>query len=187
MKKDTIAVIVVIALGIVIFLIGLILNEIIWCIIGGVVAVLPPVALKIERKRERKSLLHLIENENRPILSTKKTQKDFEEKERWKKIRHFIEKIIIMALVAAAAAGLVIIMVQRFISKPTYISVETAIVEGCAIMNRVNCKTDPSLIIVKYDVNDDGITGGENDTLKSLLEMYNCTGNCIKIRCSCIG
>ena len=187
MKKDTAIIIVVIALGIAIFLIGLLMNEIVWCTTGGIVAVLPPVVLKIERKRERSSLIHLIENENRPILSTKKSQKDVEEKERWQKIKHFIERIIMMSIIAAAAAGFVLIMVQRFVSEPTYLSAETAISEGCAIMNRVNCKTDPSGITVNYDVNDDDIVGGENDTLSGLLELYNCTGDCIKTRCSCMG
>ena len=186
MKKDTIIVLVIIALGFSIFLLGITWGEIVWCIIGGLLVILPPVALEIERKRERKSLLRLMENENRPILSTRKNQKDIDEQERWKKIRLFIEKIMIMALVAAAAAGLVVIMVQRFVTQPSYISAETAIVEACSIYSRVNCKTDPSMISVKYDVNGDGIVSGDGDNLESLLELYNCTGNCIKMRCSCI-
>jgi hypothetical protein len=186
MKKGTIAIIVIIVLGFAIFLIGILINELIWNIIGGLVVILPPIVLKIKRKRDRKSLIHYIENENRPILSTKKTHKEFEEKEFWKKARQFIEKIIIMSLVAAAAAGLVIIMMQRFVLKPTYLSVETAISEGCAMLNRGGCKMDPSEITVNYDVNGDEITGGVNDTLSGLLELYNCTGDCIKMRCSCM-
>jgi len=186
MKKDTVAVIAIIVLGFAIFLMGLIINEMVWNIIGGLVIILPPIVLKIKRKRDRKSLIHYIENENRPILSTKKTHQDFEEKEYWKKARQFIEKIIIMSLVAAAAAGLVILMMQRFIFKPTYLSSETAISEGCAILNRGGCKMDPSEITVNYDVNGDEVTGGDNDTLSGLLGLYNCTGDCIKMRCSCM-
>ena len=63
MKKDTIVVIVIIVLGFAMFLMGVLINELVWCIIGGLVIILPPIVLKIKRKRDRKSLIHYIEND----------------------------------------------------------------------------------------------------------------------------
>ena len=184
MSKYIGIVIIIITLGFALFSIGIIVNDLIWNIIGGLLIILPPIAMGI-KKRERKSLIHYMENQSGPILSTKKTHGDFEENEKWKKLRGVLEKIIMFSIVAAAAMIIVIMMLQGFLSKPSYLTAETVISEGCAILNRGGCDMDPSEITVNYDVNGDEIKGGVNDTLFSLLESYNCTGDCIMRRCAC--
>ena len=185
MKKDAVVVLITIVIGSVIFAMGILLNDLIWNIIGGLLIVLSPILMNIKRKGDRKSLLDLIEKEDRPILSTRKTRQEFDEEEFWKKTKQYLEKIFILLIIAGLALGLVVIMLQRFILQPSYLSSEAAVNDGCALFNRGGCKGDPSEIIVNFDVNGDQVTGGTNDTLSNLLELYNCTGDCIKRRCGC--
>lgn len=185
MKKSMAIVIILVVAGLAVIITGILLEDFLICIIGGVPITLSPLALEIKKRRDRKSLLDYMEKDESPILSTRKKTEDIEEEERWKKMKQFFEKIIIMLIVAAAALGLVIIMIQDYFLKPTYISIETAISEGCSILHRSGCKTDPSEITVQYDVNGDEVIGGTGDNLATLLETYNCTGSCIRTRCAC--
>jgi len=187
MKKSMIIVIILIAVGLAIIISGILLGEFLVCIIGGIVIALSPLALEVKKRKDRKSLMEYMEKDERPILSTRKEVGEIEEEERWKKLKQFFEKITIMVIVAAGALGLVVIMLQNYFLNPTYMSIETAITEGCSILHRSGCKADPSEIIIDYDVNGDDIIGGVNDTLSNLLGIYNCTGSCIKRRCACTG
>ena len=173
--------------GISIAITGILVQEFLICIVGGLLIALSPIFLEIKKKTSGKSIIDYIEKPDRPILSTRKDAGEFEEEERWKKLKQFFEKIIIMVIVAAGALGLVVVMMQNYFLKPTYISTETAITEGCSILHRTGCKANPSDIIINYDVNGDDVIGGVNDTLSNLLEIYNCTGSCIKTRCACTG
>ena len=188
MNRDIIITIIIVLAGFVIFTIGIVSGDLIWNIIGGIIIVLPPIILKLKDfKKKRKSLIHYIESEDEPILSSKKTRVSFEIKEKIKKLRKFFEKAIIMIFIAGIAIGLASILMTKYVFKPTYITSEAAVSNGCAILNMGGCKKDPSEIIVNYDVNGDGKIGGVDDNLSNLLEIYNCTGNCIKRRCGCPG
>jgi hypothetical protein len=187
MKRDTLITIIIIIAGFIIFTIGIVLGDLIWNVIGVMIIVLPPIILNIKKKKDRKSLIHYMEEEDESILSSKKTRVRFEIKEKLKKLRSFFEKAIIMIFIAGIALGLASILMTRYVFKPTHLTSETAIIEACSIYNRGGCKKDPSEIIINYDVNGDGIIGGVNDSLSNLLELYNCTDNCIKRRCGCVG
>ena len=187
MKKSMTVVTILIIVGVAIISTGILLKEFLICIVGGIAIAISPIFVEIKKKTSKKSMIDYIEKDERPILSSRKETEDVEEEERWKKLKQFFEKIIIMVIVAAGALGLVIIMLQDYFLNPTYISIESAITEGCTTLHRTGCKVDPSEIIINYDVNGDEIVGGVNDTLSNLLAAYNCTGNCIKKRCACSG
>lgn len=187
MKKDTAITIIIILAGFVIFSIGIVSGDFVWSVIGGIIIILPPIILNIKRKREKKSFIHYVETEDKPILSSRKTREEFEIKEYWKRIRKFFEKTFIMIFIAGVALGLASIMMTKYVFEPSHVTLESALINGCAILNSGGCNKDPSEIIVNYDVNGDGIIGGIDDNLSNILERYNCTGVCIKRRCGCIG
>jgi len=187
MNKDTTITIIIILVGFIIFTIGIVLGDLSWNVIGGLIIFLPPIILEIKKKRDRKSLIHYMEREDESILSSSKPRIRFEIKETLKKIRRFLEKAIIMVFIAGITLGLATILMTKYVFQPTHITSETAIIDGCSKLNRGRCENDPSNIIVNYDVNGNGITGEVEDNLLNLLKMYNCTGDCIKKRCGCIG
>jgi len=181
MNKDiiiTVILIIIITAGLIVFTIGVISGDSILSVMGGVMVILPPLILKLRGfKRKRKSVIYYMEDRDKTILPLKRTSV---------KKKEFNLRPLILIFIAVIAVGLTMILMRRYVFKPTYITFGAAVNDGCAILNMGGCKKNPSEIIVNYDVNKDGIIGGIGDNLSDLLEGYgNCTGNCIRIRCGC--
>ena len=167
--------------GLLVFVLGMALNNITINLTGFVIVTITLFYKLIKDfVRKEKSAFDYIENKDEYILPLKVTVL----KKRQVKISQII--IFIISLTVFLLAWNIITEKTIFTpSSPLYI--ESVINQGCTEMRPNGCKEDPSKIIVQYDVNRDGVIGGANDTLASLLEKQNCTDTCLKKRCSCPG
>jgi len=181
MNKYIIASLSIVIAGFIIFIVGLILSNFILSITGGVMIILPILILKIgEYKEKRKSLLEYMENKDKSLLPLPKT--NLKKRLNDKRIMSMLMSLFITAIIFA----FITILLKNYVLGVSDIDLDKAIKDGCAKLNMGGtCITDPSKIIVPYDVNKDGIKGGVDDTLTNLLKMYNCTDSCIRKRCGC--
>ncbi len=99
-------------------------------------------------------------------------------------------KIQLKHVILALIAILILIVLWRaftlVFSGGSYLDIQSAINDGCNQLEpKKFCRKDPSTIIVNFDVNKDGVVGGQEDTLSALLETQGCVGDCIRVRCGC--
>jgi hypothetical protein len=166
-----------VALGFIVFTLGLFLSMGILNWIGGAMITIPVVVLLVKGYEERNSsLLDNMENKDRSVLPTYKANI------RRKEILPAIMSLLLIIVVVAALG----IMLKTFFFQLSDIDVDRAIKDGCAKVNMGgSCITAPSSIIIPYDVNNDGVKGGTGDTFLSLMESQNCSESCIMKRCGC--
>ena len=181
MDNNKIIIIFAISVGLIICIIGIILSNLILIVIGPVIAILLFIFPYIKISKEKKKKLFIPEDEYETILSVKS--------KRWKR-RSKILGYFMAIIFGLIVFSIIWFFVGRYLSKPSSIplSMENIINDGCRKLNpgTGHCEKDPSTIIVDYDVNEDGIIGGVDDTLSNLLEKQDCTGDCIKQRCGCL-
>ena len=180
MEKYKIITFFMLFLGFVLFVSGISISSSLLTEVGGAAIVVAVIVFKIGDYEEKKSLLlESMENKDKSILPQVKTII------RKKEIIPTIMSIIIVIIILAFLS----VMLEAYFFKMGEVDVEKAVRDGCAKLNMgETCITDPTKIIIPYDVNKDGITGGINDTFTNLMrEYYNCTGSCIMKRCGCPG
>jgi hypothetical protein len=159
---------------------GMIIGDLTW-VIAGFVMIFFPVLFKYasQKEKEEKTVFDLNENKDKFLLNLPKTII------RKKDVKLSLILTLFFALIAFVLSWNFLI---KYLFSPTSISLENAISNGCIILDpRSGCNKNPDNIIVSYDVNSNGVVGDANDTLSNLLVKYNCTGDCIKKRCSCPG
>jgi hypothetical protein len=180
MEKYKIITISMLVLGFVLFVSGISISSSLLTEIAGAIIVIAVIAFKIGDYEEKKSLLlESMENKDKSMLPQVKTII------RKKEIIPTIMSVIIVIIILAFLS----VMLEAYFFKMGEIDIEKAVKDGCAKLNMGDtCITDPSKIIVPYDVNKDGTTGGINDTFSNLMrDYYNCTGSCIMKHCGCPG
>jgi len=167
--------------GLVTFAIGMLINNLTVNIAGFlIVTVTLFYKLIKDMVRKEKSAFEYMENKDKSILPLPKATL----KRRGVRISHIIAFVISVTVFMLAWN----LMTEKTIfnpSSPLYL--ESVINKGCVEFRPNGCNSDPSKVTVEYDVNRDGIIGGVNDSLSGLLANYNCTGDCLKRRCSCPG
>jgi len=180
MEKYKIITIFMLFLGFVLFVSAIALSSSLLTEIGGAMIVVAVIVFKIGDYEEKKSLLlESMENKDKSILPQIKTII------RKKEIIPTIMSVIIVIIILAFLS----VMLDAYFFKMGEIDIDKAVKDGCAKLNMGGtCITDPSKIIVPYDVNKDGTTGGINDTFTNLMRDYfNCTGSCVMKHCGCPG
>ena len=180
MEQYKIITIFMLVLGFVLFVSGIAISNSLLTEGGGAMVVIAVIVFKIGGYEEKKSLLlESMENKDKSILPQIKTI--IRKKEIIPTIMSVIIVIIIMAFLS--------VMLDAYFFNIGEIDINKAVKDGCAKLNMgETCITDPSKIIVPYDVNKDGTTGGINDTFTNLMkDYYNCTGSCVMKRCGCPG
>lgn len=182
MDTNKIIIAIAVSVGLIICIAGVLLNSFILIIVGPIIAVLLFIIPYIKVSKDEKKKMFIPEDKYETILSVKSKH--------WKRKSKIISYF--MAIGFGAIVFIIIyFFIGRYLSKPSSIplSLENTINDGCRKLNPGTgvCEKDPSTIIVNYDVNEDGVKGGDGDTLSKLLESQNCTGDCIKQRCNCLG
>lgn len=170
----------IIYLGFMVFAAGVILGDVRFVATGFLIIALTIFYLFIKGLEiKQKSAFELDENKDRALLPI---------------TRAILRKKSVKVSFLFAIIGAMIIMIiswnflynSLFSTSP--ISVESIINKACMKMDpNSGCKIDPLTITVPYDANGDGVQGGVNDTLTTILKKYDCEGDCIKKRCSCPG
>ena len=170
----------IVTVGLIVFANGIRLGDVIEVGIGFVMIFFPALIKYVsQRDKEEKTSFDLNENRDKVVLNLPKNII------RKKDIKLSLILTLFVSLVAFALAWNFLI---KYLYAPTPLSFESAVSAGCTILDpRSGCNKDPAKIIVPYDVNDNKITGDENDNLANLLAKYNCTDDCIRKRCSCPG
>jgi len=166
--------------GLLILVNGMITGSLIWIIVGFVMVFFPVFLKNIgQSEKQEKTVFDLNVNKDKVVLNLPKTVV------RKKDIKLSLILTLLVAMVAFALSWNFLI---GYLFAPTPLSFESAVSGGCAELDpRSGCSKDPNSIIVRYDVNSNGIIGDANDTLKSLLAKYNCTDTCLYRRCGCPG
>jgi cell division protein FtsL len=168
----------VIIASMVVFVSGILFNEIWFIVLGGVVSIIVFLYfyLKLRKERER---FDIPEDKYETVLSMR-SKKSF-------KVRKSLIGYILVIVLGIAILIIIYISMKTYLYTPSSLSIENMINEGCRKLNTGNglCESDPNNITVNYDVNKDGIIGGVNDTLSNIL-VPNCDAMCVKRRCGCM-
>jgi len=169
----------IVLLGLLIFVISLVSGDVGLGVISVIMIILPPLYLYLKGKGKEKPVLIYPESKYEPILSSSRPIKE--------KKKNLIT-LIMTIFISVVVLGFSWMWLKNSLSTPSPLSLGGVINSACIELDpRSGCKKDPSIITVLYDVDEDGIIGGVNDTLSNLLEKYGCTGDCIKRRCGCPG
>ncbi len=174
MKKNILIAIWLLIIGLITFILGINSSEMLLEIIGAILIILSTFFIYVELTKEKEETVIIFPEEGyKPILSTKRKAK---------------KKIRILFFMSLLVGTIIVIILGNLINtygfSHPYLSLQDAVNRGCVELSKRGCK-DPSSIIVLYDVNNDGIIGGKEDTLTNLLAKYNCTGDCVLLRCGC--
>jgi len=165
MKYYIIVILVMTSMALVVM--GLIQTNVLWILFGCGMMFLSYYILKKLKKRYE-------------IDYGQQYEKKYETKMKFH-LKHFILAMIAVLILIVLWRGL-----SLTFSGSSYLDIQSAISEGCEKLEpKKLCRNDPSKIIVTFDVNKDGIVGGEGDTFSALMEAQNCTAQCIKVRCGC--
>lgn len=180
MDKYKAIIVSVITISFILFAVGIAISYSLLIEITGAIIVILIIILRLkDYKKKEKTFLENIENKDQSILPQIRTIMRKRE----------IIPTIISIMIVLVVMTLLFIMLKFYLFSESNIDIDKAVKDGCAKLNMGEiCITDPSKIIVPYDVNKDGIAGGINDTFSNLMnDYYNCTGACIKKRCGCPG
>jgi hypothetical protein len=158
------------------FVTGIMFNSILLIVPGGVVSIIVFLYFLLKLRKEKESF-DIPEDKYETVLSPIK--KPF-------KIRKSILGYVTVIALGIVVLGISYTSMEKYLFKPSSLSIENMINDGCKKLNMDYgvCERDPSNITVNYDVNNDGIVGGVNDTLSNLLGP-SCDTPCIKRRCGC--
>ncbi len=175
MKKSAIL---AICVGLIVSVIGVIIKNVILIVLGPVLSLLLFLLSYMEIKRRRRRIF-LPDEKYETILSIK--QKHSLNK------KHILTVFIYLSI-SVMCFVVIWFLLNNYLYTPSSLSMENIINSGCKELSEGigKCKKDPSTIIVNFDVNEDGVTGGDGDSLSALLKNQNCVDECIKRRCGCL-
>ncbi len=173
--------VVTISIGLIILIAGVILNNITLIFAGPIISVLLFIFSYIKISKEKRDRMFIPRNEYETILSSR-TKKDK------KRIQKRFISLFMSITIVLIVFWIIWFFLSSYLYAPSPLATENIINDGCRELNpgTGKCEKDPSEIIVNFDVNEDGIVGGVNDTLSNLLKKDDCTGTCIRERCGCI-